>query len=85
MLWLPGMDVLCYRAGREALASIRQRGGVGLADVSTLVLPAIGPKWLVLSGFDRALIGAGYFDAALGRRRLTLFGASAGAWRNNAQ
>ena len=77
------MEALCYRAGREAIASIRKRGGVAREDVSALVLPAIGPKWLVLSGFDRALIRAGWFDAAAhaAGERTMLFGASAGAWR----
>jgi hypothetical protein len=44
-----------------------------------LVLPATGPKWLVSSGFDRALIRMGWL--AERRQRALLLGASAGAWR----
>jgi hypothetical protein len=74
------MPLLQYRAGAEALAVLRERGGLPVADVEALVLPAIGPKWLVLSGFDRALIRAGWLEPHP-TRRLLLFGASAGAWR----
>lgn len=75
------MDLLRYRAGPEALERLRARGGLAASDVEALVLPAIGPKWLVLSGFDRALIGAGWLEPAAEAQRLMLFGASAGAWR----
>ena len=57
------------------------RGGLSPEDVSALVLPAIGPKWLVLYGIDSALVRAGFLEAAARARRLLLFGASAGAWR----
>lgn len=75
------MDLLHYRAGTEALERLRARGGLSPRDIDALVLPAIGPKWLVLSGFDRALIGAGWLEPSAEAQRLLLFGASAGAWR----
>jgi hypothetical protein len=74
------MHLLQYRAGTSALAALRRHGGLALEEVEALVLPAIGPKWLVLSGFDRALMRAGWL-APQASRRLLLFGASAGAWR----
>jgi hypothetical protein len=74
------MPLLQYRAGASALAALRRLGGLPLHEVEAIVLPAIGPKWLVLSGFDRALIRAGWLEPHPSRR-LLLFGASAGAWR----
>ena len=75
------MTELHYRAGPRARALLQKRGGLSPEDVSALVLPAIGPKWLVLYGIDSALVRAGFLDAAARTRRLLLFGASAGAWR----
>lgn len=75
------MSVLQYRAGARALELLRKRGGLSAEDVSSLVLPAIGPKWLVLYGIDSALVRAGFLTSAARARRLLLFGASAGAWR----
>ena len=71
-------SVLNYRAGPEALAILQQRG-LSPSDVRTLLLPAIGPKWLVLVGLDRALLERGWLDDGSARR--LLFGASVGAWR----
>ncbi|MEY4577580.1 MAG: hypothetical protein RL701_2283 [Pseudomonadota bacterium] len=73
------MSLLEYRAGIEALHLLRTRE-LGPKAVSALLLPAIGPKWLVLAGFDRGLIEAGWFDTNAAQR-LLLFGASVGAWR----
>lgn len=75
------MTVLQYRAGTRALELLRARGGLSPEDVCALVLPAIGPKWLVLYGIDSALVRAGFLGAAARKQRLLLFGASAGAWR----
>jgi len=75
------MEILQYRAGARALEYLRRRGGLSPEDVSALVLPAIGPKWLVLYGIDRAIIRSGLLANAARARRLLLFGASAGAWR----
>jgi hypothetical protein len=72
------MELLEYRAGPQALEILRQRG-LTASDLDALVLPAIGPKWLVLAGFDRALLEHSWFDAAQGRA--LLFGSSVGAWR----
>jgi hypothetical protein len=44
------------------------------------VLPAIGPRWLGLVGFDRALIEAKWLERRA--HRLLLLGASVGAWRS---
>jgi hypothetical protein len=75
------MTLLQYRAGTRALKLLRERGGLSPEDVCALVLPAIGPKWLVLYGIDSALVRAGFLQAAARKRRVLLFGASAGAWR----
>jgi hypothetical protein len=65
------------RAGKRAYELIRS-GGFSLDRVGTYFGPAGGPRWLVASGFDLALLAEG----ALGRRQpLWLVGASAGAWR----
>lgn len=70
--------MLSYRAGPRALARVRA-GGLAARDVRALVLPAAGPKWLVASGFDRALIRSGFLQAR--DEPLLLLGSSAGAWR----
>jgi len=72
------MELLGYRAGAKALAVLHDRG-LRAADLQALILPAIGPKWLVLAGLDRALLEHGWLDAQ--PNRLLLFGASIGAWR----
>jgi len=73
------MSLLCYRAGARALSRLRERP-LTLGDLRGLVLPATGPRWILASGFDRALIEAGFGSQADGERPL-LIGASAGAWR----
>jgi hypothetical protein len=70
--------MLSYRAGPRALVRLRG-GGLAPRDVRALVLPAAGPKWLVASGFDRALIRSGFLEAR--DEPLLLLGSSAGAWR----
>ncbi|HKU38142.1 MAG TPA: hypothetical protein VJR89_08345 [Polyangiales bacterium] len=76
------MSLLQYRAGARALERLRA-GRLGLPHVRGLVLPATGPRWILASGFDRALIEAGFFaqHARPEHERLLLLGASAGAWR----
>jgi len=65
------------RAGKRAYDLIRA-GGFSLDRISTYFGPAGGPRWLVASGFDLALLREGL----LGRRQpVWLVGASAGAWR----
>ena len=74
--------LLNYRAGTIALDIIRKRG-LSPSELQCIVLPAIGPKWLVLAGFDRALIENGWLQARADRS--LLFGASwvrGGPWRS---
>ncbi len=71
------MDDLHIRAGKRAYEIIRD-GGFTMDRVRTYFAPAVGPRWLISSGFDLALIKYG----VLGRSNLVwLIGASAGAWR----
>jgi len=68
---------LCIRAGDRAREMIMD-GGFSLDAVRTYVGPAVGPRWLVASGFDLTLMK----NDLLGRQRpVLLAGASAGAWR----
>ncbi len=71
------MDDLCVKAGRRAYEIIRN-GGFSLDRIRTYFAPAVGPRWLIASGFDLTLMGKN----VLGRSNLVwLVGASAGAWR----
>ena len=71
------MDRLCIKAGENACERIRD-GGFSLDTFTGYAGPAVGPRWLLASGFDLTLLK----EKALGRLRpLTLIGASAGAWR----
>jgi hypothetical protein len=75
------MSLLCYRAGQRALSRLRERR-LSVRDLRGLVLPATGPRWILASGFDRALIAAGFgAEARTTGERPLLIGASAGAWR----
>ena len=68
---------ICVKAGNNACEIIKD-GGFSLDRVSAYCGPAVGPRWLIGSGFDLALIR----ETALGRQRpVLLVGASAGAWR----
>jgi len=71
------MGSLRIRAGRKAYEIIK-RDGLDFDRIGTFVGPAVGPRWLIASGFDLALIERG----VLGRSRpVLLAGSSAGAWR----
>ncbi len=72
------MERLCIRAGKRALEMIRD-GGFSLDRVTTYVGPAVGPRWLVASGFDLTLLRNGKLGSK--SRPVLLTGASAGAWR----
>jgi hypothetical protein len=48
-------------------------------DLEALILPATGPRWLLCTGFDRALLRAGWLHQP--GHDVLLLGASAGAWR----
>ncbi len=69
---------LCIRAGKQALQLIRD-GGFGFDRITTYVGPAVGPRWLVASGFDLTLLRSRRLGST--SRPLLLTGASAGAWR----
>lgn len=71
------MESLRIKAGRKAYRLIKD-GGFHFDRVAGYFGPAAGPRWLVASGFDLALLQ----QAVLGRSRpVSLIGASAGAWR----
>lgn len=70
---------LRYRAGGAALERLR-RHGLTPAAVGALAGPASGPRWLVLTGIDRAVVELGLHRGTPERPTL-LVGASAGAWR----
>ncbi len=68
---------LCIKAGSKAFEFIAS-GGFTLDRITTYVGPAVGPRWLMASGFDQTLLETG----ALGHAKpVLLSGASAGAWR----
>ncbi|MEN6623730.1 MAG: hypothetical protein ABFD50_19550 [Smithella sp.] len=71
------MNQLRIKAGKRAYEIIKD-GGFNYDSISTYFGPAVGPRWLVSSGFDLTLLANG----VLGRTRpVHLIGSSAGAWR----
>jgi len=71
------MADISVKAGKNVYKIIRE-GGFNFDQVTTYVGPAVGPRWLVASGFDMTLFQSG----TLGRRRpVLLAGSSAGALR----
>jgi len=71
------MDKICIKAGKRAYQII-QDGGFNLDYVTTYVGPAVGPRWLIASGFDLTLLQ----NDVLGRKKsVVLCGSSSGAWR----
>ncbi|MET4696544.1 patatin-like phospholipase family protein [Endozoicomonas lisbonensis] len=70
-------SILDFRAGPVALARIRDEG---LPQSSIEVVPGAsgGPKWFVLTGLDKALLGEYFKDR---QQPLHLLGTSAGSWR----
>ncbi|HEX2779550.1 MAG TPA: patatin-like phospholipase family protein [Gemmatimonadaceae bacterium] len=72
------MNALTLRAGPDALRIIRERG-LRPEDVDVVPGASGGPKWLVLAGLDRFLLGE--FFAAPRTRPLHLIGSSIGSWR----
>ena len=68
---------LTFFAGKKALARIREKG-LRQKDVKVVAGAAGGPKWLVLSHFDRLLFSSWF----KGRKEpLFLIGSSIGSWR----
>ncbi|TFG92539.1 MAG: patatin-like phospholipase family protein [Syntrophobacterales bacterium] len=71
------MNELCVRAGKNVYENI-QAGEFDFDNVTTYVGAAPGPRWLVASGFDLALLKSG----VLGNKRpVILAGSSASALR----
>ncbi|MGI9274836.1 MAG: patatin-like phospholipase family protein [Endozoicomonas sp.] len=70
-------EVLEIRAGRKALERIRECG-LNPDSVDVMVGASGGPKWFVLTGLDKALMGEFFKDR---QRPLHLLGTSAGSWR----
>ena len=65
------------KAGRRAYEIIKD-GGFDFDSISTYFGPAVGPRWLLASGFDLTLLR----QEVLGRSKAVhLIGSSAGAWR----
>ena len=72
------MTSLTLLAGPDALAHIRDRG-LAPGDVSVVPGASGGPKWLVLAGLDRYVLGE--WLPRPRTRPLHLVGSSIGSWR----
>ncbi|WP_448215382.1 patatin-like phospholipase family protein [Endozoicomonas sp. 2B-B] len=70
-------DVLEIRAGSTALEKIRDEG-LPQSGIDIMLGASGGPKWFVLTGLDKCLIGEYFKDR---QQPLNLLGTSAGAWR----
>lgn len=71
------MSRLRIKAGKKAYEIIKD-GGFNFDAVSAYFGAAVGPRWLIATGFDLTLLSQGL----LGRKRAVhLVGSSAGAWR----
>jgi len=71
------MSRLRIKAGKKAYEIIKD-GGFNFDAVAAYFGAAVGPRWLVSTGFDLTLLTQGL----LGRKRAVhLVGSSAGAWR----
>jgi hypothetical protein len=71
------MNRIRIKAGSRIYKIIKD-GGFNFDSVSTYFGPAVGPRWLIASGFDLALLKGEF----LGRSRVVnLVGSSAGAFR----
>jgi len=71
------VELLRVKAGRRAYELI-QSGDFSLDCIGTYLGPAVGPRWLIASGFDLTLLKGGLLG---NRYPVWLIGASAGAWR----
>lgn len=72
------MKRIRIKAGKKAYNLIKD-GGFSFDSVTTYVGPAVGPRWLVASGFDLTLIESRKLGSKA--KPVLLTGASAGAWR----
>jgi len=71
------MSRLRIKAGSNIYPLIKE-GGMNFDSISTYFGPAVGPRWLITSGFDVTLLKGGF----LGRTSpVQLIGSSAGAFR----
>lgn len=71
------MSRLRIKAGKKAYEIIKD-GGFNFDAVSAYFGAAVGPRWLIASGFDLTLLD----QNLLGRKKAVhLIGSSAGAWR----
>ncbi|HOJ51565.1 MAG TPA: hypothetical protein PLT64_02490 [Syntrophales bacterium] len=64
-------------AGPQAYEIIKD-GGLNFDDIGVYFGAAVGPRWLIASGFDLTLLR---YEVLGKRRPVLLIGASAGAWR----
>ncbi|WP_299729553.1 patatin-like phospholipase family protein [uncultured Endozoicomonas sp.] len=69
--------LLDIQAGAKALEQIRSEG-LPQESIKVMVGASGGPKWFVLSGLDKALLGEYFRDR---KTPLDLLGTSAGSWR----
>jgi len=77
MPYYSAMHSIRIKAGKKAYEVI-QDGGFHLGHITTYFAPATGPRWLVATGFDLALLKDNLLG---GPKTVTLIGSSAGAWR----
>ena len=70
-------EILDVRAGTSAIQIIREEG-LPQESIEVLVGASGGPKWFILSGIDKVLIGDYFKDR---KQPLHLLGTSAGSWR----
>lgn len=71
------MSRLRIKAGKKAYEIIKD-GGFNFDAVSAYFGAAVGPRWLVASGFDLTLLAQGLLGHT---KAVNLIGTSAGAWR----
>ena len=71
------MSRLRIKAGQGAYEIIKD-GGFNFDSISSYFGPAVGPRWLIASGFDLTLLTKGILGRA---NAVHLIGSSAGAWR----
>jgi hypothetical protein len=71
------MSRIRIKAGQRAYEIIKD-GGFNFDSISSYFGPAVGPRWLIASGFDLTLLTKGILGRA---NAVHLIGSSAGAWR----
>ena len=71
------MKMIKIKAGKGIYETVKD-GGFNLSSISNYFGAAVGPRWLIASGFDLTLLKSGLLGHS---RPVHLIGASAGAWR----